>query len=266
MSGERESKVRGMFDDSVNFRELGGYPAADGKRVRYGVFYRSGMLGLLQGEDLKKLEGLGIRVILDFRSKSEAAAAPDPVLLGADYCNVCALYGADGKEMDFSPVDIEEMFQSRERILAGAQEMMELMYGRMAFDNPGFRKLFEELECGRVPVLFHCSAGKDRTGVAAILVLLALGVDEETVLRDYELTNVFRRGAIERLMEAHSETVKRVPETEMMFRMMEGVDRRAAELVLEKIKGKYGSYERYFEAEYGLTGEKLADLRERYLE
>lgn len=267
MRDEKGFDIKGMFEDTMNFRELGGYPTADGKRVKHNIFYRSGMLGCLNSrEEREKLEALGLRVILDFRSRGEAEAAPDPAFPGTSYYNICALYREDGKELEFSPVDIQKMFQSGEMLKAGAEEMMEVMYGRMAFDNPGFRKLFQEVEQGNVPILFHCSAGKDRTGVAALLLLLALGANEKTAIEDYELTNLYRRKAVEERIRAHADEVEKVPELRHVFQTMEGVDKRAAELVLERIREKYGSFERYFEAEYGLTERKLADLRENYLE
>lgn len=260
------SKVKGMFDDSLNFRELGGYPAANGKQVKHGVFYRSGMLGSLNEDELNQLERLGIKTIIDFRSSFEAEAVPDPVPSGTAYFHVCALYGDDGSEMNFSPKDIEKMLQGQNSLQSRSEMMMNLMYGNMAFNNRGFKKLFQEIELGHVPILFHCTAGKDRTGVAAMLLLLALGADEETALADYELTNVYRHKEIQHLIDEHAAEIEDNPEMISVFRRMAGVNPSAGVFVFERIKERYGDFGRYFEAEYGLTAENLKVLQERYLE
>lgn len=256
-----------LFPAAMNFRDMGGYRAVNGKSVKHNIFYRSGRLsGLINEADRETFEKLQIKVILDFRSKGEADAAPDPVFKGVEYCHICALYEENGREMQFAPVDIEKLLMNPNMVSKQTDSMLEKMYGAMAFGNPGFQKMFREIENDNVPILFHCTAGKDRTGVAAMLILLALGVDEETVLEDYELTNLYRKDAIEAVIRKHAEQIAKVPEMKTMYSMMEGVDRKAAVFTLNKIKERYGHYNAYFEAEYGLTGEKLKKLRERYLE
>jgi protein-tyrosine phosphatase len=254
------------FDKAMNFRELGGLRAKGGKTVKHGCFYRSGMLCRLKSDELEELQRLGIKVILDFRSCVEAEENPDPVIHSAEYFNICALLDENGEEMKFSPEDINHIFENKANMLAECDKMMNKMYAGMAFDNPAFKKLFCELENGNVPVLFHCSAGKDRTGVAAMLILLALGADEKTALDDYELTNEYRKEAIDEVLRQNQEEIKENPELKIVFSMMEGVSRKAGELVIEKIKQRYGSFEKYFEEEYGLDKCKIARLREMYLE
>ncbi|NBH83153.1 hypothetical protein D7X88_10460 [bacterium C-53] len=77
------------------------------------------------------------------------------------------MYEEDGRELEFAPIDIEKLLMNPGTISAHGDWMIEKVYGKMAFDNPGCRKLFQEIEEGHVPILFHCTAGKDRTGVAA---------------------------------------------------------------------------------------------------
>ena len=91
------------FEGANNFRELGGYRAADGRQVKYGLLYRGGNLDLLKSEaDHARLASLGLREILDLRSAGESAAHPDPAVPGAHYQRVCGMRNADGTEMDFS--------------------------------------------------------------------------------------------------------------------------------------------------------------------
>jgi protein-tyrosine phosphatase len=167
--------------------------------------------------------------------------------------------------MEFSPDDIGEIFEDQGKLLAASEKMLVKMYAGMAFDNPGFQKLFQEIREGNVPILFHCSAGKDRTGVAAMLILLMLGVDEKTALDDYELTNEYRRQQIEAAKQEHWKEIEETPEIAVVYTMMEGVVRKAGEMVLERIKERYGSYEAYFAGEFGLEREEILRLRNRYL-
>jgi protein-tyrosine phosphatase len=261
----REERV--FFDKPFNFRDLGGYRSGDGRSVKKGIFYRSGSLGGIEKkEGVGKLEELGLRVVLDFRSRSEAEKEPDPKLSGVDYYNICALLEENGEEMDFSPDDIGEVLTDSGKMVEASEKMLIKMYAGMPFDNPGFRKLFEEMKEEHVPILFHCSAGKDRTGVAAMLVLLLLGVEEKTALDDYELTNEYRKQQIEAAKRVHKKEIEENQEMDMVYTMMEGVVRRAGEMALGKIKERYGSYEAYFEKEFGLNQGDVRRLRDRYLE
>ena len=195
------------FEGTNNFRELGGYRAADGRQVKYGLLYRGGNLDLLKSEaDHARLASLGLREILDLRSAGESAAHPDPAVPGAHYQRVCGMRNADGTEMDFSGQGIERLRQEMEAFERSVGrpvhdfEWFSALYREMPFRNPAYHALFALLEGRRVPVLFHCSCGKDRTGIGAMLILLALGVSRADALADYMLTNVYRREIIERFL------------------------------------------------------------------
>ena len=188
------------FEGANNFRELGGYRAADVRQVKYGLLYRGGNLDLLKSEaDHARLASLGLREILDLRSAGESAAHPDPAVPGAHYQRVCGMRNADGTEMDFSGQGIERLRQEKKAFERSVGrpvhdfEWFSALYREMPFRNPAYHALFALLEGRRVPVLFHCSCGKDRTGIGAMLILLALGVSRADALADYMLTNVYRR-------------------------------------------------------------------------
>ena len=116
------------------------------------------------------------------------------------------LRNADGTEMDFSGQGIERLRQEKEAFERSVGrpvhdfEWFSALYREMPFRNPAYHALFALLEGRRVPVLFHCSCGKDRTGIGAMLILLALGVSRADALADYMLTNVYRREIIERFL------------------------------------------------------------------
>ena len=175
------------FQGGTNFRELGGYPAADGRHVKYGVFYRGGTLHDLQSEeDRALLDAMGLKLVLDFRSAGECKVSPDYVPDGAKYRQISAMRYENGDEIDFSPegmkrVEQEFAFLNDLSII----DSLASYYARMPFNNPAFQALFESMIKEDVPMLFHCTSGKDRTGVGAMLILLALGCDRDVALRDY---------------------------------------------------------------------------------
>ena len=252
-----------MLEGADNFRELGGYPAAEGKTVRWGQIWRGVPTARLSSEaDRARLDALGLRLILDLRSTEEAHKEPDYVPDGARLVQICGLCTEEGQEVCFSPADIERMVQT----VPEGMSIPEMMYSRMLFGNKAFRELFRALEAGETPVLFHCTAGKDRTGVAAMLILLALGATDETICADFAQTNVCRRQEIDRLLAQHAEEIARDPEKKMLYLGAAGVDPAAAPFVLRTIREKCGSAQDYLEQEYGLTPARLMRLRRMYLE
>lgn len=146
------------FEGANNFRELGGYRAADGRQVKYGLLYRGGNLDLLKSEaDHARLASLGLREILDLRSAGESAAHPDPAVPGAHYQRVCGMRNADGTEMDFSGQGIERLRQEKEAFERSVGrpvhdfEWFSALYREMPFRNPAYHALFALLEGRRVP-------------------------------------------------------------------------------------------------------------------
>ena len=250
------------FAGGNNFRELGGYEADEGKHVKWGQIWRGIPTGALTGEaDRKLLDSLGLRLILDLRSSAEAKKDPDYLPDGARLVQICGLCAEDGTEIDFSPGDIEKLIGT-----APQEDPVRLMYRRMLTGNKAYRELFRALEAGETPILFHCSAGKDRTGVAAMLILLALGASDEVICADFEQTNACRKAEIDAVLAEHAAEIAADPACRMRYYAMAGVDPAAAPFVLDTIRRKFGSAENYLETEYGLTPARLMRLRRMYLE
>ena len=251
------------FAGGTNFRELGGYEADEGKHVKWGQIWRGIPTCKLTGEaDRAKLDALGLRLILDLRSVEEAKKEPDYVPDGARLVQICGLCAEDGHEIAFAPGDID-------RLMASAPEgynVPRVLYRRMLTGNKAFKELFRALEAGETPILFHCSAGKDRTGVAAMLILLALGASDETICADYAQTNVCRRAEIEAVMQEHADEIAADPSCRNHYYRMAGVEPELAPFVLDTIRSQFGSAENYLEKEYGLTPARLMRLRRMYLE
>ena len=251
------------FAGATNFRELGGYPADEGKTVRWGQIWRGVCTArLTDPADRARLDALGLRLILDLRSTAEAQAEPDYVPDGARLVQICALCGDDGHEISFAPGDIERMMHTARE----GENILYRMYRQMLFGNKAFKELFRALEAGETPILFHCSAGKDRTGVAAMLILLALGASDETICADFVQTNVCRKAEIDALLAGHAEEIAADPSKRMRFCTQAGVDPGAAPYVLQVIREACGSAEEYLAREYGLTPARRMRLRRMYLE
>ena len=244
-----------------NLRDLGGYKTQNGKHVKKGYFFRSSRLMDFNQAELKILNSLNIKKIYDLRSKKEVKDSPDPTLKGAEYIHSSAAARADGTEVNFSPAAlIAENVYSKEC----NDEFTHKVYGNLPFSY-AYKRMFEDIVAGNVPILFHCSAGKDRTGIAAILILLALGVDEETAMYDYMLTNEYRKEYIERFKKDFPLT-KIDGELAGMLLAYEGVTYTNADYSLKRIKEKYENYDEYFEKEYNLDKDALQRLRDLYTE
>ncbi|MCL1962526.1 MAG: tyrosine-protein phosphatase [Desulfovibrionaceae bacterium] len=169
-----------------NFRDLGGYAGADGRSVRWRRLFRSDHLAALTAADAQVLQSLGVTRAFDLRGEAERAATP------------YHLPGARQYSLPIEPTVVQRM---KDLLNTGQQitpartvELMQLTYRAFVHDNAArFAALFEHLLDSDEPLIFHCTAGKDRTGFAAALILLALDVPREAVMRDYLLTNELYR-------------------------------------------------------------------------
>ena len=141
-----------------------------------------------------------------------------------------------------------------------------MIYRQMLTGNKAFKELFRALEAGETPILFHCTSGKDRTGVAAMLILLALGASDKTIAEDFEKTNIWRRPELEAVWAEHAEEIAADPARKDFYLGVFGVHPESAPFVLSIIRERYGSADAYLEAEYGLTPARLMRLRRMYLE
>lgn len=254
IAGERLLPLEGV----ANFRDLGGYQTSDGRSVRWGLLYRSDDLSGLTREDLRYVQRLDINLVCDLRSDWEREREPNR-LPREDAPAVANLPIEDDR---FNPAKIGEMILSRS--LAGVDFARMLIEGNRAFATrftPEYASMFERIgQPGNLPALVHCSAGKDRTGFAAAILLLALGVPEETVMRDYLLSNVYREDEIARtlgllrlwlLFQTPAEAI----------RDLLGVRPDYLEAGLAAVEEEYGSLDAYLRDGLGVTDAEREALR-----
>lgn len=168
---------------ALNLRDMGGYESVDGRRVKAGKLYRSGRMSRLTAADEAHMATLGIRVVCDLRNSQERTRHPT---------RWCAASGARLWARDYAEHSgqLDHVIGNAAATGADAHAAMIALYRELPFDHlDSYRWLFAQLVAGEVPLLFNCTAGKDRTGVAAALVLHALGVAFDQIVEDYLATN-----------------------------------------------------------------------------
>jgi protein-tyrosine phosphatase len=232
-----------------NFRDLGGYPAKDGRAVRWRQIFRSNHLGQLTAADIEVLRGLGLKSAFDFRGTEERAAG------------ICALEEIAVHSLPIEPTVVTALRALIEKgtplSSAEAVEIMRDSYRNYVVQNtPRFRALFAHLLEDRAPLVIHCTAGKDRTGFACALILHALGVPDEVIAEDYLLTNRFYR----RDPSAGSDLPEEVK------RVLASVEASFLAAAFEVVDAEYGGLDGYFGNGLRLGAAERASLQARYLE
>ena len=232
-----------------NFRDLGGYPAKDGRLVRWRQIFRSNHLGHLTAADMEILRPLGLKSAFDFRGAEERVAA------------MCGLAEIAVHSLPIEPTVVAEL-QAR---LAGgvplssadALEVMRESYRNYVRHNTqSFRALFAHLLEDHAPLVIHCTAGKDRTGFACALILHALGVPDDLITEDYLLPN--------RLYRRDPSASSDLPEN--VKQVLASVEASFLAAGFEAISSDYGDLENYLSRGLGLGANERARLHARYLE
>lgn len=179
------------FSGTKNFRDLGGYPTMDGRSIRWGVLYRSDSLHRLSEADLRKLASLKLSRIFDFRSENEVHHEPDRLPAGVKFVHLPML-DASTRVWHEQRADMVKNMKT----LNPAEFMFATNMELASKFTPEYKRFFQELlESKGSPILFHCAAGKDRTGFAAAALLRILGVPQDIIMQDYLLTNRYLLGA-----------------------------------------------------------------------
>lgn len=262
----------------VNARDLGGYAVQDGRRVRDGLLLRSAHLAEATDTDLQYLSQLPTAAVIDMRKEDEKKGKVDRTVPGAEYIplpiDATGNAGAGMTEKEKKKFTGHKKFEVKKIIVAAAfnkkaQEVAREMYPILLFrpeSQEQFAAFFRHvLAAERGAVLYHCSQGKDRTGIASALLLAALGADRDTIVSDFDATNkvyesdVKKFSVLVRLLGGKDEEVGVVKaflgcNTDNFIRALDRIDR------------EYGSLDAYLHGPMGLTDEDIQTLRARYLE
>ncbi|HLJ72179.1 MAG TPA: tyrosine-protein phosphatase [Roseiarcus sp.] len=235
------------FEGAINFRDLGGYPAAGGRRTRWRRLFRADSLADLTRADLARLDALGLKGLVDFRTDLERRLKPNRLPGGARIRTL---------ELGFLPAGTLEML---ERVRLGRIDTVELeqlvlgQYRKFGVEHvEEYRQaLAFAAEPDNYPLLFHCTSGKDRTGFAAAVLLLAVGAPREVVLADYDLTNRYRRDV------AHLFGPQTSPE---VIALLLSAQTCYLEAALDEIDRAHGSFDAYLRKALGVDAAMRARL------
>ncbi|MFE4581066.1 tyrosine-protein phosphatase [Streptomyces chartreusis] len=249
-----------------NFRDVGGLPTVDGRRVRHGVLFRSGHLAHATTEDADFLGALKLHTIFDFRNAADQKLeGPDVALPGVRNVNLPLSDPADGAEF-WKMVRDGDLDQLR-GILSdgkGANRMI-VSYRSIIKERTGeHSQVLHSLAEDSVPALMHCAAGKDRAGLSIAVTLLALGVEREAIVADYLESNAKHR----RYKVRRSSSDASAYSPEVMELLSPLFDARAEYLTaaFETIEDTWGGVDTYLEQGLRLSPESRDRLRERLLD
>lgn len=243
-----------VLEGAANFRDLGGYATADGHHVKWGKIYRSADISKLTAADLAILQERKITYDVDLRGHQESAQAPDKLNPNTNYILCPAGSDSLGNWM--------KGLSGLKGKQAG-DSLMTVFYDNTTYLGARYKPFFGKLI--DLPVdqslVFHCTAGKDRTGIGAALLLYVLGVPYNTIMEDYLATNYYRKTENEKMIKgmAYAHIDKDVA-TEMAAVRKEYLDS-----TFDAIKKKYGSVDNFLRTQAGLDDQKIALLKKEFL-
>jgi protein-tyrosine phosphatase len=260
-----------LLEGQPNFRDLGGYETTDGRRVRWGRIFRSGELGELTADDLDLVSGvLGIRLVCDLRSPGEVAELPDPALGSAERIEI-PIY-----DTSVDPVEIEQGILAGDLAVADPQLLID---GNRAFVTDFGQEygdlLRRVMDPASWPTNLHCTAGKDRAGWGAAMILLALGVPRQTVMEDYLLSEVYRAEENEATVATvrtvvaaiRGVTPEEIPDEELDgLRALIGVRAEFLQAAFDALDEEFGDVDTYLTEGLGVTPAELEAFRDAMLE
>lgn len=261
----------GLYDVQ-NARDLGGYKTIDGRTVKTGLLIRSGRLSNASKEDIHILKDLyHLNAVVDFRIIRERIDSPDVKIDGVTYYTLPLVD-------DKSPMvgGVHKRSANNQNPLSYFIEVIKQGHGKSdmyvkLFKSERFQKgmtsFFQILlnNDGEHSILWHCAAGKDRAGSATALTLLALGVDKETVLTDFDLSNIAYNEWIQKRLTQVSR-ITRDPEILTVVRSLSGVNADYMRNAIDATILDYGSIENYLEVCMNVTKEDIVKLKDMYLE
>ncbi len=247
-----------------NTRDLGGMRTKDGRTVRPNMLYRSSKLSKLEDRDWFTRN---VALVVDMRSSREINENPDPQVPGVDYLHLPifemqAVGVSRDRESDrrAAALDMETAIKSMSSVYARFVNDEFCLYQYRRF----IRLLFEPREKA---LLWHCSAGKDRTGTGALFILELLGVDREDILADYLMTNEYLKDEIREFVDRAAERSGGMDDAAReALTVLMGAHERYPLTVYETAEARYGSFDAFLREGLGVSDDEREELRRRYLE
>lgn len=251
------------LEGGCNFRDLGGYRTGGGRAIRGGQLFRSGVMAYLTPGDHHLLSRIGIRAVCDLRWPDERSREPTRWLNSADAPQVLRWSDVHGEAAARRLSGKKSAAETRAAVI-------DFYHGMHQWMRPRLRGLFDCLTTGDMPVVFHCSAGKDRTGLAAALVLSALGVPREAILIDYALTNKidleqFIRSRRRSMLGLGNPSYPLLTMPEEARKVLLAADTEYLLAGFAGIEKTYGSIDGYLQVELGVTARERDRMRDALL-
>lgn len=261
-----------LLQGQINARDLGGIKAAGGRTVKKHKLIRSGELSRLTEADLEKLTHIRLSAVVDLRSPSELALKKDRLPAGVRFVHcpvVSDLIPGITRESVEDPYDGLKRADYARDLREGGMAKMRSLYPILAESENAvrqYRRFFEcLLENEDGAVLFHCAMGKDRAGVAAALLLYALGASREDIMRDYMYTALVCAEKIRQDTDACRELTDDEELLESIY-WLNTTHESYLDAMFQSCIEQCGSVERYLAERLGLTQGRLSQLRSQYLE
>ncbi|MBP1963035.1 tyrosine-protein phosphatase [Paenibacillus aceris] len=250
------------LEQRTNLRNFGGYRTSDGRTIKPNLLFRSAELAVMNEEDIAYLQENGLRYICDFRSEGEQKAKPNPVVDGAENIPISVFGGVVNAQEMITWIKNMDIAELNRDLLGNAY----VQFVTDPIAQAAYRRFFDlVLQAEGSPLLWHCAAGKDRTGFAGAILLLALEVPMETVMEDFLRSNNNRKEAIEHLLSSIQEKLGDDNKLAKVREMM-AVKQEYLTTALHAIIENYGTMETYMEEVLGLTFEAREKLKSIYLE
>ena len=248
----------------TNFRDLGGLIGFEGKKIKEKAILRAAQpVGLVESDVEKLIDGYRLAHIIDFRSEDEVASEPVDIVHDVDYLNIDILASYMRKQRN-AP-SIEEMLKNLQPGEADLQ-MSEIYVDLVTSEDSlvGYRKFIDALLNPKGALLFHCYAGKDRTGWGAVIILKILGVSDEDIYIDYLATVEARQTENAKVIDEYRK--KGITEVQLIaLEEFMSVKRLYLDVAFNSVEREYGTFDNYLQQGLNVTVEEIKKLRSLYL-
>jgi len=259
--GKKETENPIKIKKVNNFRTVGNIKNSEGKILKDGKFYRSGDLHKLKNSSFKELEKLGITEIIDLRNSKEISQKPDHLPENINYKN----YSAFEDQGD-------QLSQAKKLVLKGkvngfdANKRMLDFYKDYVTENPEvIKKIITEILESDQPILYHCTAGKDRTGITTALILTILKFDKETIYNDYLLSNNFRKKLILKRLNLANNLHFIYPKMDLkVLEKLSWIESNYLDAAFDEIDKKYGSMDFYIQNVLQISEDKRKEYIKKF--
>lgn len=244
-----------------NFRAVGNMKNIEGRTLKQDFFYRSGQLSKLKKGSFAQIENLGIKEVIDLRNSKEIAQKPDHLPKEIMYKNYSA-FEDEGDQLD----------QAKKLVLKGkvngadADQRMIDFYREYVTENPVIiKKIITETLESKNPVLYHCTAGKDRTGIVTALILTILRFDKETIYNEYLLSNNYRKDLVQKRLRLANNLHFLYPKMDIqVLEKLSWVEKRYLDAAFGEINKKYGSTDAYIQQALEISETKRREYIEKF--